>query len=100
MGVIPEQMIELVLYIAFGMYTLMGLVFFIMGISAMSDVGAVGASGLYMLFFGLAMLIIGGISLLANYKHLWLVLFVVEMVNIAMFLVRRPVTQLSLDRST
>ena len=52
----------------------------------MSDVGAVGATGSYLVFFGLCMLIVGGIAIFANLKQIWLILFVIEIVNIFLFL--------------
>ena len=37
---------------------------------------------------GLLMLIIGGIAIFANLKKIWLIMFVVELINVALFLVR------------
>ena len=36
----------------------------------------------------LAMLIVGGLAIFANLKKIWLILFVIELVNVALFLVR------------
>ena len=81
-----DGIIQLVLFVCFGVYVVMGLTLTIMGIIYMSDVGAVGAAGSYLIFFGLCMLIIGGVAIFANLKQLWLVLFVVELINVVLFL--------------
>ena len=59
-----------------------------MGIIYHSDEGAVGSTGIYLILLGLLMLIIGGIAVFANLKKIWLILFVIELVNVALFLVR------------
>jgi hypothetical protein len=87
MGLIPDALIQLVLTIAFAVYCVMGLTFFVMGIVYMGDAGAVGSTGVYLMAMGLIMLIIGGIALFANQKQIWLILFVIELFNIALFLV-------------
>ena len=63
-----DGIIQLVLFVCFGVYVVMGLTLTIMGIIYMSDVGAVGAAGSYLIFFGLCMLIIGGVAIFANLK--------------------------------
>lgn len=88
MGAIPEAYVTLALYVAFGVYSVMGFVFFIMGCVYLSDVGAVGTTGVYLLLLGLAMLVVGGLAILANHKKMWVMLFVVECVNVGLFLVR------------
>jgi len=86
MGLIPDALIQLVLTIAFAVYCVMGLTFFVMGIVYMGDAGAVGSTGVYLMAMGLIMLIIGGIALFANQKQIWLILFVIELFNVALFL--------------
>ena len=88
MGIIPDAIINLVLMVAFGVYCVMGLSFFIMGIVYMGDAGAIGSTGIYLIFLGLLMLIIGGIALWANMNSNWMVLFIIELINVALFLVR------------
>ena len=79
--------LNMVLMVAFGVYCLMGLIFFIMGIVYMGDAGTIGATGIYMMALGIVMLIIGGIALWANNSSKWMLLFVIELINIALFLV-------------
>jgi hypothetical protein len=88
MGVIPPAVSHLVLWCAFGLYTLMGFVFFVMGLVYMGDAGTVGATGMYLILLGVLMMIVGAIALLANHKKTWLLLFLIELVNVALFLVR------------
>ena len=66
----------------------MGFMFLVMGIAYSSDEGAVGSTGIYLILLGLLMLIIGGIAIFANLKKIWLIMFVVELINVALFLVR------------
>jgi len=87
MGIIPEPLVHIYLMAAFGVYCLMGLIMFIMGIVYMADVGALGATGLYLMMLGLIMLIVGGIALWANSAKNWLILFIIELINVALFLV-------------
>ena len=83
-----DAIIQLLLFVCFGVYVAMGLALCIMGGIYMSDEGAVGSAGLYMIFLGLLMLIIGGIAVFANLKKIWLILFVIELINVVLFLVR------------
>lgn len=83
-----EKMIQVVLYACFAVYLLMGLTFIILGAVYHTDEGAAGSAGLYLILVGVVMLVIGGISVFGNWKKSWLILFVIELVNIAMFLVR------------
>lgn len=87
MGLIPDMLIQLLLYVCFGVYLFMGLVLLIMGIVYSLDDGAVGSTGIYLIFIGLLMLIIGGIAIFANLKKFWVILLVIELVNVALFLV-------------
>ena len=82
-----DAVIQLLLFVCFGVYVFMGLVFLIMGALYSSDEGAVGSTGIYMILLGLMMLIIGGIAIFANLKKIWLILFIIELVNVALFLV-------------
>lgn len=82
-----DAVIQLLLFVCYGVYVAMGLALLIMGIVYWSDEGAVGSTGIYLIFLGLMMLIIGGIAVFANLKKIWLVLFVVELINVALFLV-------------
>jgi hypothetical protein len=86
-ALIPDALIPLVLTVAFGVYCVMGLTFFVMGIAYMGDAGTVASVGMYLVFIGLIMLIMGGLALFANQKQIWLILFVIELFNIALFLV-------------
>ena len=54
-----DGVIQLILFVCFGVYVVMGMTLTVMGIIYMSDVGAVGATGSYLVFFGLCMLIVG-----------------------------------------
>ena len=83
-----DAVIQLLLFVCFGVYLAMGLGFLVMGIAYSSDEGAVGSTGIYLILLGLLMLIIGGISIFANLKKIWLIMFVVELINVALFLVR------------
>lgn len=83
-----DAVIQLLLFVCYGVYVAMGLALLIMGIVYWSDEGAVGSTGIYLIFLGLMMLIIGGIAVFANLKKIWLILFVVELINVALFLVR------------
>eukprot|EP01051_Picozoa_sp_SAG22_P009261 SAG22_NODE_761_length_7410_cov_16.687868_2_plen_627_part_00 len=81
-----DDIIQILLFVCFGVYIVMSLTLTIMGLVYMNDVGAVGATGSYLIFFGLMMLSISGIAIFANLKQSWLILFVVEIVNIFLFL--------------
>ena len=82
-----DAVIQMLLFVCFGVYVFMGLVFLIMGAIYSSDEGAVGSTGVYLILLGLLMLVIGGIAVFANLKKIWLVLFVIELVNVALFLI-------------
>jgi hypothetical protein len=82
-----DAVIQLLLFVCFGVYVVMGLTFIIMGIIYSSDEGAVGSTGYYLIALGFLMLIIGGIAVFANLKKIWLILFVIELVNVVLFLV-------------
>lgn len=83
-----DAIIQLLLFVCFGVYVVMGLTLLIMGIVYISDEGATGSAGLYMILLGLMMLVVGGIAIFANLKKIWLILFIIELVNVALFLVR------------
>ena len=83
-----DAVIQLLLFVCFGVYLAMGFIFLVMGIAYSSDEGAVGSTGIYLILLGLLMLIIGGIAIFANLKKIWLIMFVVELINVALFLVR------------
>eukprot|EP01048_Picozoa_sp_COSAG05_P022104 COSAG05_NODE_4293_length_1578_cov_1.371197_1_plen_97_part_01 len=85
-GLLPDALINLICMVAFAVYVAMGLVFFITGCVYMGDAGSIGSTGLYLLFIGLIMMIVGGIALWANLKQIWLILFVIELFNVALFL--------------
>ena len=84
-----DAIITMLLFVCFGVYVFMGLVFIGMGAYYAADEGAVGSTGIYLILVGLLMLVIGGIAIFANLKKIWLVLFVIELFNVALFLVRR-----------
>jgi hypothetical protein len=83
-----DGIIQLLLFVCFGVYVAMGIGLIGMGAWYMSDVGALGATAMWLLLFGFLMLIIGGVAIFANLKQMWLVLFVVELINVVLFLVR------------
>ena len=83
-----DAIIQLLLFVCFGVYLFMGLVLFGMGIAYAYDDGAVGSAGLYMIFLGLMMLIVGGFAIFCNLKKIWLGLFIIELINLVLFLVR------------
>lgn len=83
-----DGIIQLLLFVCFAVYVVMGLSFLGMGIFYLNDEGAVGSTGLYLIMLGVAMLIIGGLAIFANLKKIWLILFLIELVNVALFLVR------------
>merc|ERR1719453_1986717 len=53
----------------------------------MGDAGAIGTTGIWLCAAGFIMLIIGGLAIFANLKQIWLILFVIELVNVALFLI-------------
>ena len=83
-----DGIIQLLLFVCFGVYVAMGIGLIGMGAWYMSDVGALGATAMWLLLFGFLMLIIGGVAIFANLKQMWLVLFVIELINVVLFLVR------------
>jgi hypothetical protein len=83
-----DGIIVMLLYVCFGVYLLMGLTLTILGGVYMGDAGAVGTTGIYLMLTGLAMMVIGGLAIFANLKQIWLILLVIELLNIALFLVR------------
>ncbi len=70
----------------FGVYLFMGFVLMTMGGLYWSDAGAVGATAVYLLLIGFLMLVVGGIALFANFKKIWIILFIIELFNVALFL--------------
>ena len=48
-----DAVIQLLLFVCFGVYVVMGLTFLIMGIIYYSDEGAVGSTGIYLILLGL-----------------------------------------------
>jgi hypothetical protein len=82
-----DGIIVMLLYVCFGVYLLMGLTLTILGGVYMGDAGAVGTTGIYLMLTGLAMMVIGGLAIFANLKQIWLILLVIELINIALFLV-------------
>ena len=89
MGLIPPAVVNLVLMGAFGLYCLMGLVFLVLGLLYMGDAGVIGSTGVYLLILGMLMVAVGGIGIFANMKNMWMVLFIIELINVAIFLVRK-----------
>lgn len=87
-GLIPPDVVKLVLYAAFGFYVFSGLFMFILGIVYQADVGAIGTGGLYMICFALILLVVAGIGIYATRQGNWKMLFAIELINIALFLVR------------
>lgn len=81
-----DAIIQLLLYVAFGVYVVMGLALLGLGGWYINDVGAVGATATWLLLFGFAMLVIGGLAIFANLKKIWLLLFIIELINVALFL--------------
>ena len=86
MGVI-EAFIELILYACFGTYICMGLGFCVMGGIYMGEVGEVSNTGLYLCFAGLTMLVVGGVAVYSTLKKIWLLLWIVELINLALFVI-------------
>ena len=84
-----DAIITMLLFVCFGVYIFMGLVFIGMGAYYAADEGAVGSTGLYLILVGVLMLLVGGIAVFANLKKIWLLLLVIELFNVALFLVRR-----------
>jgi hypothetical protein len=80
-----DAMIQLLLYVCFGVYVVIGLGLITMGAIYWNDIGAVSATATLMLTIGLFMLIVGGLALFANAKQIWLILIVIELINIALF---------------
>jgi hypothetical protein len=81
-----DGVIQLILFVCFGVYIVMGIALIAIGVAYMSDVGALGATGTWLLTFGLLMLIIGGVAVYANMNQAWLILFVIELINVVLFL--------------
>jgi bacterioferritin-associated ferredoxin len=81
-----DGIIQMLLFVCFGVYIVMGLALIGIGVAYMSDVGALGATGTWLLLFGFLMLIVGGVAVYANMNQAWLILFVVELINVVLFL--------------
>jgi len=53
----------------------------------MGDAGVIGSTGVYLLILGMLMVAVGGVGIFANMKNMWMVLFIIELINVAIFLV-------------
>jgi|EP01049_Picozoa_sp_SAG25_P004805 membrane protein implicated in regulation of membrane protease activity len=83
-----DSIITLLLYACYGVYVVMGLCLLILGIVYMGDAGAIGTTGIWLCIVGFVMLIIGGIAIFANLKEIWILLLLIELINVVLFLVR------------
>jgi hypothetical protein len=81
-----DSIITLLLYACYGVYVVMGLCLLILGIVYMGDAGAIGTTGIWLCIVGFVMLIIGGIAIFANLKGIWLLLLIIELINVVLFL--------------
>jgi len=81
-----DSIITLLLYACYGVYVVMGLCLLILGIVYMGDAGAIGTTGIWLCIVGFVMLIIGGIAIFANLKGIWILLLIIELINVALFL--------------
>ena len=79
-------MVELVLFACFAVYLVMGLTLSIMGGVYMSEVGEIADTGVALFTVGIFMLLLGAAALHATYKQIWIVLLLVELINIVLFL--------------
>ena len=87
-GLIPEHVVNIVLYVAYGVYGFMGLLMLILGIVYSVDVGAMESSGLWMILLSLLIMVISGVAFYATRQRKWKLLFAIELFNVGLFLVR------------
>ena len=77
---------QLILYVAYGTYVLVGCILFVVTVAYVSEIEggsdyvtySLGASALTMLF-------VGGVALFASWKGKWPILALVELINLALF---------------
>eukprot|EP01048_Picozoa_sp_COSAG05_P011071 COSAG05_NODE_1018_length_6171_cov_6.038867_2_plen_774_part_00 len=81
-----DGIIQLALYACFGIYIAMGFGLVGLGAFYMYDAGSVGSTATYLVLLGLCMLFIGSVAVFANLRQIWLVLLIVECINVALFL--------------
>jgi hypothetical protein len=87
MTIIPPEIVQQVLYVAFAVYNFLGFLLFIMGIVYQADVGSIGTAGTYCILTGLMFLVVGSVAIYATHASNWKLLFIVEMFNVALFMV-------------
>ena len=80
-----DPLIQTILYACFAIYAVVGIALTAMGVIYWGHAGAVSVTATMLLAIGAFMLVLGGLSIYANYKQMWLILVVVEAVNIALF---------------
>jgi hypothetical protein len=81
-----DGIVTVVLYACYGVYVAMGLCMLVVGAVYMGDAGAVGTTGIWLCGAGFIMLVIGGLAIWANMKESWCILMVIELINVALFL--------------
>jgi len=81
------ELIQLVLYILYAVYGVVGLVLFVLGFVFWGNVGAVSDAATTMLFVGVAMILICNFAMYANYTRNWLMMLVIELVNVGIFVI-------------
>jgi len=86
LGACFDPIIQYVLYGAFALYVLMGIVLVASGAAYMGETGAAGSTGYSLLVIGAFMLVLGGIGIFGNVKQIWLVILVVLLVSLGLFL--------------
>ena len=86
LGACFDPIIQYVLYGAFALYVLMGIVLVASGAAYMGETGAAGSTGYSLLVIGAFMLVLGGIGIFGNIKQIWLVMLVVLLVSLGLFL--------------
>eukprot|EP01052_Picozoa_sp_SAG31_P036099 SAG31_NODE_4454_length_3218_cov_2.758576_2_plen_732_part_01 len=85
-----DAVVGLVLYACFALYIAVGMGFVIMGLIYINEVGEAATTALVMLLAGGTMLVVGGVAMFGNFKRGRmgaLILFVIEIVNMVLFLV-------------
>jgi len=81
-----KPVVQLVMFVTYGVYTLVGMGCAIMGGMYLADDDAQEFMTYGMLSIGLVMLLVGGAGGFATYKKIWLIMAFVELCNIALFL--------------
>lgn len=80
-----DLFIKPILFICYAVYILMGIALITMGALYWDAAGETSSTAAGLLIIGVLMLFVGGTSIFATWKAIWLALLVVELVNVALF---------------